>query len=292
MPLPHTAVRRVPPPLSDIHQRGNRRTADLWELYTPHRARITALLARLAPEHGGGRLCVLGAGNANDLDLAALAQKYTEIHLVDLDGEALQRALRRLPAEFAARIVVHDKIDLTGIIDRLDGWARAASSASTLTRAAAAAPTQVAAAVPGRFDVVVSTCVLSQIAWTCFVALGNGPLLVTATDSCAAAHLDLLATLTAPGCNCLLLTDTISGETFPLDELFDEGQGSALLTQLARKGALFSGTSPRLLLPLLNHRQRTGTITDVQLLAPWLWQVTPARTVMVYGIGFRRAAGR
>jgi hypothetical protein len=292
MPLQHHAVRRPRPPLSDIHQRGNRRTADHWDLYAPHRARITALLDQAAPEHGGGRLCVLGAGNGNDLDLPTLTEKYAEVHLVDLDGEALHRARSRLPAPVAARIVVHDKIDLTGLIDRLNGWARGGDRACDLARAAAAAPTQVAAALPGRFDVVASTCVLSQIAWTCFVALGNGPLLATATDSCAAAHLDLLATLTTPGGACVLLTDTISAETYPLDELFDESRGLALLTKLAGSGALFSGTSPRLLLPLLNDRQRTPAVSDVRLLPPWLWQVDVARTVMVYGIGFRRATGR
>ena len=35
------------------------------------------------------RLCILGAGNTNDLDLAALLSTHREVHLVDIDSESL-----------------------------------------------------------------------------------------------------------------------------------------------------------------------------------------------------------
>src|SRR5262249_19148251 len=57
-----------------------------WERYAAHRRVVTSLLTSGT---AGGRLCVLGAGNGNDLDLPALLKAFREVHLVDLDAEAL-----------------------------------------------------------------------------------------------------------------------------------------------------------------------------------------------------------
>jgi len=46
----------------------------------------------------GMRLCILGAGNCNDLDFEALSAWYSEITLVDLDLEAVTRAVERRSA--------------------------------------------------------------------------------------------------------------------------------------------------------------------------------------------------
>src|SRR5687767_6985847 len=75
-------------------QRGNRDVRDLWERYRGHRQRVTAEILALAPAGAepGGRVCLLGAGNANDLELEALASRFDEIHLVDIDPGALSRA--------------------------------------------------------------------------------------------------------------------------------------------------------------------------------------------------------
>jgi hypothetical protein len=57
----------------------NKSSAAAWEPFTSHREKVTALLTGSA---AGGRLCVLGAGNCNDLDLARLLLAYAEITLV------------------------------------------------------------------------------------------------------------------------------------------------------------------------------------------------------------------
>src|SRR5688572_16969564 len=54
----------------DAEQRGNREGRDLWDRYATHRERATGAALGLAPASlSGGRLCWLGAGNANDIDL-------------------------------------------------------------------------------------------------------------------------------------------------------------------------------------------------------------------------------
>ena len=47
---------------------------------------------------------MLGAGNANDLDLEQLARRFDEVHLVDIDAAALARATGRQTPGVRARL--------------------------------------------------------------------------------------------------------------------------------------------------------------------------------------------
>src|SRR5438132_14001730 len=83
----------IPPEsISDEQARQNRTTRNQWHLYASHRLEIEKLIV---PESRGQRLCVVGAGNCNDLDLRWLAGAYGEVHLVDIDPLALDGAVRR-----------------------------------------------------------------------------------------------------------------------------------------------------------------------------------------------------
>jgi len=82
-------------------RRMNATTAGNRAWFAAHRQRIEVLL-RKNPR--GARLCVLGAGNCNDLDLPELAGHFGEIHLVDLDATATRNATRPLGL---ANLIVH-----------------------------------------------------------------------------------------------------------------------------------------------------------------------------------------
>lgn len=116
-----------------VSEESNRQTALAWDLYAPHRARVTSLLelqhrrvfhpAGVSPlqhvrDHPlpHGRLCLLGAGNTNDVDLRRLLRRFEVIELVDIDGEALARGTTgQLPEAARRRIVMHGGIDLLGL---------------------------------------------------------------------------------------------------------------------------------------------------------------------------------
>src|SRR5688500_14417857 len=111
--------------VSEMHSQGNRRSRDDWELYRQHRERLTTTIDQVAAEldvGAGSRLCLLGAGNCNDVDLVTLAARFQSIHLVDIDGAALDRARARQPAEVRGRLVLHPGVDLTGLLGALDRW--------------------------------------------------------------------------------------------------------------------------------------------------------------------------
>ncbi|MDB5389789.1 MAG: hypothetical protein JWM11_5435, partial [Planctomycetaceae bacterium] len=74
--------------ISEEQFRRNQESRTGWELYAGHREHVTFLLTQNNSPLNG-RLCVFGAGNCNDLDLHRLRNHFREIHLVDLDADAL-----------------------------------------------------------------------------------------------------------------------------------------------------------------------------------------------------------
>jgi hypothetical protein len=276
--------------LAEIHVGNNARTASHWALYAGHRERLHQLL----DAHAGRRLAILGAGNGNDLDVEALTQKFREVHLGDLDGAALDRSARRLTAAARKRVRLHRGRDLSGLLSVLPAWREHAPTAVELAGAVPFAAALVASRLPGPFDVVVSDCLLSQISWTCFQALSGGELLTSVLCVALATHLRALVSLTKPGGRCLLVTDAVSSDTEPLDDL--EGphaadERGALLRRLDAEGRLFSGTSPSLALSLLtNDPELSRDVVDPFVVEPWVWRLAPQRSVLVYALSFGRRA--
>ena len=151
----------------------NARHPDSSLAFTPHRERLTALVAAAVTPAGvgahdesalssGRRLLVLGVGNASDLDLPALTERFAEVHLADLDGAALERAKARQPKAVQAGLVLHPDVDLSGLLAHLDDWGEAFPEPQMLGATAVAAARALVAQL-GTFDVTLSTCVLSQL---------------------------------------------------------------------------------------------------------------------------------
>lgn len=278
----------LPPALVDYHRRNNRATGARWEGFAAHRVRMTAL-ALQAP---GETLAVLGAGNCNDLDLPALAARFREIHLIDLDAEAVRRARERQPPEVARALVLHAPVDLSGAFDRLAAFKHKPATAAELAALPGAGAQRIQAAVPRRFDVVLSACLLSQLMHSCYVALGiKHAQLQPIAASLAVAHLRSLVALLEPGGTGLLATDTISSETYALAELWNDRPPTALLEEIDRGDRTLTGTAPSFLRKILRDDAQIGPlVTPARLVEPWLWTFTEEITLMVYALAFQRRA--
>src|SRR5690349_16211189 len=98
----------------------NATSRDQWEGFAEHRRCLTSVLAREATA-GRSRLCVLGAGNHNDLDLTALLSAHREVHLVDIDSEALVRGAARQGVAKHPRLHLHGAVDVTATLGILSG---------------------------------------------------------------------------------------------------------------------------------------------------------------------------
>jgi hypothetical protein len=275
-------------PAVDTQLRNNRETGAHADLYAPHRHHLREIILNASPTPGG-RLCVLGAGNAHSLDLTALTRHFAEVCLVDLDRDALEAAAARTSEAARVKLILHAPVDASGLGSQLAAWS---AGESPTPDQLAALPAQVAEALattlPGAFDLVVSDCLLTQIHWACYQALGNGGDLdrgnLDRIVRCAlVSHLHALAALTRPGGAALLVTDAISSDDLPLWKVFAATDPAWLLSELDRAGKLFSGTSPALVSHLLQDDPALATtVAKHEVGSPWLWQQARHRILLVY----------
>jgi hypothetical protein len=275
------------PTLVDRQTRNNRETEDLWDLYEEHRLRVNSLIEAHTP---ADRLVVLGAGNANSFDLASLRTRFSALHLADLDPTALAHGVEKQLAADRNKLELYAPIDLSGVLARLPAWARTPPDIDELRALPGAVSAHLASALHGPFDVVVSEGLLSQILFTCFKALGEGPPLMRVLPWVVLAHLRALVALARPGGSCLLVTDTASSEGLPPQELLPQSDGRALLDDLDRQGKLFTGTSPALLTKALRQDGLAGRVESVRFAPPWHWKFLRERSALVYALAFRTRA--
>jgi hypothetical protein len=130
----------------------------------------------------------------------------------------------------------------------------------------------------------------SQLMHSCYVALGlQHPQLHALATALAVAHLRSLVAMTAPGGTGLLVTDTISSETYALEELWGDRPPLALLEEIDRAGRVLTGTGPAFLRKILRDDPEVGPLlTPSRLVEPWLWRFTEEMTFLVYALSFQR----
>jgi hypothetical protein len=282
-------------------QRGNKVGRDLWDRYAGHRAQVTAAILALAPPAGAdvgvakatGRVCLLGAGNANDLDLARLAARYDEVHLVDIDPAALSRAVSRPDREARAKLRCHAPVDLSGLFRQIDsGRARTASPEALLASGTA----EVLGQLPGPFDVVVSGCVLSQMSWALAQKAERDPNalpapLPTLEQALLTIHLRTMLGLVKPTGTALLVADLVSSESWPIDELAPDTDLAALVQHLSEERLAFTVCNPALIKQILRRDPVLAAgLAPPELGAPWLWTGSKDLTYLVYPMKLRRRA--
>jgi hypothetical protein len=262
------------------YQKDVNRTGAGFTAYADHRARLARLLT--AVQRGDG-LCVLGAGNCDDLDLEPLIRTFGQIHLVDLDDEALERGRARIPAHLRDRVVPHAPYDLSGFIEHLDDWGDELPTAAALAARGRRAIRDIAEPIGRTFDVVLSACALSQLAhpfqnsW----ALTGGEW-QRLFDAITDVHLGTLIALTRPGGTGVIACDVLSHAGPALREILDRTPRDDLgevLAEAVRSGRLPANPDPHALARRLD--------TGAQVTEPWLWDLG-ATVQLVYGVLFRR----
>ena len=258
----------------------NRETADSWAWFADHRAKVTTLVleaiepAALFPPS----VCVLGAGNSNDLDLGRLVQSGAGVHLVDIDEEALAHGVARQLTPGAARL---HHVELTGVA-QFDP----AISTCELVCTALAGPRLTL----GPFNVVASSGLLTQLVAAAVDGLGaDHPAVDETTLAIRTGHLRLMTRLLAPGGVAVLVTDVVSSDTLPA--LLEHHDPASLLRQALSTGNFFTGTHPEGLVRALDTDDNlVGRVDGVELTRPWRWRLSPSRAYLVVALTWRRAA--
>jgi hypothetical protein len=258
-----------------------------WATYSGHREHLTqAVLA--ASKIGAGRLCVLGAGKCNDLDLERLARAFSELHLVDIEPGSIARAVSRQDPTTRGKLFPHAPVDLSLLTaKRASKWQRKPPSSAELEQCGELSLRALLARLPGPFDVVVSACVLTQLGF----ALGRSfpethPLLGRLRMSVLQLHLRTLLGLTAPNGAALLVTDLASSTHYPLDQLTSDANLVEVMADVLNKRAFYHLARPDLLRDLLSEIEPEQ---EPRALEPWLWNGPHGRTYLVAGFRVSRA---
>lgn len=261
-------------------------TEENWAAFAGHRARVTALLRARAPV---SRLCVLGAGNCNDLDLDILCASHSEIHLIDLDAASLTKAVARQNPRARGAIRIHAPVDVSGHLEVMARWSPATILAADDIARFAHGPARVAKSLPGAFQLTVSNCVLSQLMDGIADTLGTShPRFSETVNAMRLGHLRLMADITAPGGEAILVTDVLSSETCPeLRQACDEDL-SDLLTLAVRKGNFFHGMSPAALAATLaTDPHLISAFQPPRWVKPWVWNLG-FRLYLVHAVSLTR----
>jgi hypothetical protein len=263
-------------------------TDDDWTLYAEHRAHMTQALLSCAGS-GGGRLCLLGAGNCNDVDLDRLAATFSEIHLVDIDPAALARAVARQTPSVFSRLRLHARVDLSGMNKRLAKWKRRSPTVPQIDAVAASTLQTLVSRLPGPFDVVASACVLTQMSFRARDELGDAhPMLWPVRLSLVATHLNSLVALTAVGGVSLFVSDLVSSNLYPISEIKPSENLTDTMNQIVQSGTFYHAANPTLIRSILGDENLRSRVGEAELLSPWLWTGRLGRTYFVYALRMLR----
>jgi hypothetical protein len=269
--------------LHDDQSRMNNSTRGQWDWYAAHRARIERLIV---PQSREQRICILGAGNCNDLDLKWLVQAYAQVHLVDIDPAALDRAVQRQGVA-TDRLTLHAPIDLTGIADQSAAWRGRTVSEAEVDRAAQTAGERDLPTIPGApFDLVLSPCVLSQLLCSVREQLGKShPGWPRLKATVRARHLRTMTTLIKETGRAVLVVDLASTSRIHGLERAKDHDLPAILEMSIKTGKCFRGLEPRELIACLRRAGASGTI---ETSTPWLWHLGLAKAFLCYALTARR----
>jgi hypothetical protein len=284
------------PSIQQEQIRRNALSVECWQRYAGHRHQVTGLICDLPSDASTPALCVLGAGNCNDLDLRQLAARFATMHLVDLDGDAMHEGIQRQQLDDASGIRVLGSVDLAGLIDILDD--RTADDPANeqrlrrfLQQSGPSIPGPLERLV-GSIDVVVSVCMLSQLIDTIVVSLGQShPKFLELIFAVRRQHLQLMLALLRDGGRGVLVTDFVSSDTCP--ELVDASPERlpSLCAQLIQQHNFFTGLNPMAVVHSLTQDAAFQNQTaDVRLTSPWCWRYV-SRTYAVAAVLFGKSSG-
>lgn len=272
----------------DLQTDRNLRSRGAWDVMSQHRAHVSSLL--LASATVDAKLCLLGCGNCNDLDLPALASAYGKIDLVDIDADAVAYGIGEQFPELPAHVESLAPIDVTGSVDLFSKLAAAEQAAAAdidelLNRLAEDADPP----CRGPYDVVASICLLSQLIESVTLSLGEAhPKYLPTVQAIRSQHIRLLIDLLRPGGTALLITDFVSTATAPSLPLIAESLLPAVVEQLIHEQNFFTGLNPNVLLNQLHSvPEFSSRLCETSVSPPWIWNFGPKQFAVV-ALQFRR----
>ena len=247
---------------------------ELWAAFAPHRIRITGMLQEAAVAKPC-TLSVWGAGRTTDLDLIELINHFSRIDLVDLDSAITEKALLQRGFENHQQVNARGGVDLCGLNSDWDLFCRSPDENRLHEMIEKCAHFQLDL---GTYDVLVSTCLLSQILIKAVDSIQSSNLeesiqanlLPRMLRAIREKHVELMLAHTRPGGTALLVTDLTSAEALP-EILQKEADLNQLLSNEVAGGNHFHGMNPHLIYQLGQIPAIANQLAQMQVSPPWVW---------------------
>ncbi|MBC8350760.1 MAG: hypothetical protein H8E66_02155 [Planctomycetes bacterium] len=258
----------------------NAETRDGWDCFATHREQVVRLLlnaARSTDEKLERRLCVLGAGNCNDLALADLAETFGHVALVDIDEEAIISGITRQGVN-ASEVTIHGGVDVTGVANLMSKWLpNNPAPDNEVDACIASARKSDIPRLGSENTLVTSICLLSQLIETITFTLGaNHPRFLDLLTCIRREHLRLVSDLAVPGGVIVFITDVVSSLTVPDLATAPSSDLPTLVGRAIADRNFFTGMNPFVIKRLLESEMPFAKqLTDVRLSQPWVWDLGP-----------------
>ncbi|MCA9019903.1 MAG: hypothetical protein KDA74_07175, partial [Planctomycetaceae bacterium] len=181
-------------------------------------------------------------------------------------------------------------LDLTGVGDRLAAFkSDQQQGEEDLQKIITALSESQAGNLPGPFDVVCSTCILSQLILQVVHAVGEThPRFEELLVSVRGQHFRTVLDLIEEGGAGFIVSDFVSSESAADLKDVPDFQFTQYLSQLLSSRNFFHGVHPGLLFAQLKGDSPLAKLVeDVEMLPPWRWNLG-ARQYAVAGIRFQR----
>jgi hypothetical protein len=247
----------------------NQESRENWDCFHQHRRKATDLVVSKLKSQND-RLCILVAGNCNDLDLNILVSQFKEIHLVDIDTQAVCDGIARQELSDCNKIFTHGSIDLSGAIHFLTELSQEHNSAESRIKLFIQTEiTPLNLNITEPFELVVSVCTLTQLINTAVRSLGdNHPNLFDLILKIRNHHLDQLINLVKPqGCG-ILITDIVSSDSSAGMAHVSEESFPEIVDQLIANQNFFHGVNPYRIGSVLSSNP---LVSGAKMLSPWRW---------------------
>lgn len=261
--------------IAQLQRARNSDSRDAWGSFASHRDRVTELLQRCA-KPGASSLCVLGAGNCNDLDLSVLCRLFHDVQLVDIDEAALTSGVERQKVNVST-VQVAGGVDVTGGAELLSRFTPNIAAAQDEVAECLARAQTVPAITKMKFDVVLSACLLSQLIDGIVHSVGEAhPQFLDLVVAVRLQHLRLLLDLTLPGGTAILMTDIVSSTTCPELTQTADADLPRVVSAAINARNFFTGVNPVVLRALFAQEPSLAPrVASIELTAPWLWNLGP-----------------
>lgn len=268
----------------------NRSTRDHWDHFSQHRRQVTELLLPSGLT-SGGRLCVLGAGNCNDLELPQLLDSFERVDLVDIDNDALQAAAERQSVREHPRLGLHGGVDLTAVAPLMALWPEKPPGPLQFRQVLKTLDSAPLPAIGGPFDVILSPCVLSQICLYATDTLGRShPRRRELRDAIRRRHLRQMVEWLSPGGTGILVIDLATTERLGTLVQSHRDRLEEVANRTVARSNHFPGLDPESLRAgLMADPHLRGLVANIQQIPPWLWTLGPNKSFLVYALRFRRS---